>query len=110
GHVTSAYVFRANPQELTVTPVGGDPDYPFYRVRPGARYTVVVDTTPEVRGEWGTPPPFPGRSVLLQERLNPQQWRTIGTQTTNANGETSFSVTAPTSGTQVLRARQRRWT
>ncbi len=110
GRVTNAYLFRANPQELTLTPVGGNPDYPFYRVRPGTRFTVVVDTTPEVAGEWGTPPPIPGRTVLLQKRVNAQQWSTIGTGTTNADGRTSFTVTAPASGTQVLRAREQRWT
>jgi hypothetical protein len=107
---TSAYVFRARPQELTVTPVGRNPDYPFYRVRPGTAYTVVVDTTPEVKGSWGTPPPFPGRTVLLQQQVDQNDWETIGKNVTDAVGRTSFIVTAPMSGTQVLRAREVRWT
>jgi hypothetical protein len=108
--VTPSYLFDAIPQEVTLTPPGGDPDYPFYRVRAGATFTVVADTTPQVAGSWGTPPPIPGRTVLLQERLSPTRWRTIDTGTTDAEGEVSFTVTAPTSGSRVVRARQQRWT
>lgn len=107
---TPAYRFAAKPQELTLTPPGGDPNYPFYRVKADSAFTVVVDTTPEVGGSWGTPPPIPGRTVLLQERVDATQWRTLDTGTTDADGHVSFTATSPSSGTQVLRARQQRWT
>lgn len=110
GYATTSYLFKAHPQEVTLTPVGGSPDFPFYRVRPGSRFTVVADTTPEVGGSWGTPPAFPGRTVYLQRRVTPDEWTTIGTRTTDSTGRTSFSVTAPASGTLVLRAREARWT
>lgn len=110
GTATPSYLFTASPQELTLTPVNGDPDYPFYRVRAGAQFIAVVDTAPTVRATFGTPPPIPGRTVTLQERTAPNRWQTIGTDTTDADGRASFSVTAPSSGTQVLRARQERWT
>jgi len=110
GLATPSYLFTASPQELTLTPVNGDPDYPFYRVRAGAQFTAVVDTAPTVRTTFGTPPPIPGRTVTLQERTAPNRWQTIATDTTDADGQASFTVTAPASGTQVLRARQERWT
>jgi hypothetical protein len=107
---TPSYLFTASPQELTIAPVGGDPDYPFHRVRAGLPYTVVVDTTPPVRGSFGTPPAIPGRTVTLQQRTAPDHWKTLGTGITDALGQASFPVTAPASGTQVLRARQEAWT
>ncbi|NYD43706.1 hypothetical protein [Nocardioides panaciterrulae] len=110
GRATPSYLFTASPQELTLTPLGGDPEYPFYRVPAGTPFTAVVDTTPSVRGTFGTPPPIPGRTVTLQERTAPDRWETIGTGTTDADGRALFTVTAPASGTEVLRARQERWT
>lgn len=110
GRVTNGHRFNANPQELTLTPLKGSPDYPFYRVRAGAEFTVVVDTTPEIRSSFGTPPPIPGRTVRLQERAGASRWRSIATGTTDQAGNAYFTVTAPTSGTRVLRARQDAWT
>lgn len=107
---TSAYLFEAHPQELTVTPVGKDPKYPFYPVRAGASVPVVVDTTPEIKTSFGSPPPIPGRTVLLQERTSGSQWRTLATSTTNTDGNAFFTVTAPASGSRVLRAREERVT
>lgn len=107
---TPSYRFAAKPQELTITPPGGDPNYPFYRVSAGSTFTVAVDTTPAVGGSWGTPPPIPGRTVLLQERASASQWNTIDTGAADSDGNVSFSVTAPQSGSMVLRARQERWT
>jgi hypothetical protein len=110
GAATDSYLFRASPQDLTLAPPLGDPEYPFYRVPAARPFTVVADTTPDLRSSFGTPPPIPGRTVLLQERIDATRWATIGTQTTDLLGHASFTVTAPTSGTQVLRARQERWT
>lgn len=107
---TPSYRFKAKPQELTITPPGGDPNHPFYRVSAGSKFTVAVDTTPAVAGSWGTPPPVPGRTVLLQERASATQWNTIDTGAADSDGNVSFTVTAPQSGSMVLRARQERWT
>lgn len=110
GRVTNAHLFHANQQELTLTPPKASPDYPFYRVRAGADFTVVVDTTPEIRTTFGTPPAIPGRTVRLQERDSATEWRTIATGTTDQEGKALFTVRAPSSGTLVLRARQDAWT
>ena len=110
GQVTNGVRFNPNQQELTLTPVSGGPDYPFYNVRPDAEFTVVVDTTPEIRTTFGTPPPIPGRTIRLQERDGATEWRTIATGTTDQQGFAYFKVDAPSSGTRVLRARQDAWT
>lgn len=110
GLVTSSYLFTARPQELTLTLAGEDPDVPFYSVAPLAPFTVVVDTTPAVRSALGSPPPIPGRTVLLQERADGNRWRTIDEGVTDAAGDATFQVAAPLLGSRVLRARQERWT
>ncbi len=110
GLATPGYVFNASPQELTVTPPGQSAHYPFYSVRARAQYTVDVDTTPPVTGKWRVAPPIPGRTVLLQQRVEGGQWRNLDSAPTDASGNVRFTVTAPASGTQVLRARQERWT
>ena len=107
---TSAYLFQAHPQELTVTPVGKDPKYPFYPVAAGASVPLVVDTTPEIKTSFGSPPPIPGRTVLLQERTSGTQWTTVASDTTDSSGNAHFTVTAPASGARVLRAREERVT
>ncbi len=48
--------------------------------------------------------------MSLQQRVDATRWQTIGTQATDSAGNASFTVTAPTSGELVLRARQERWT
>ena len=110
GRVTNAERFNANPQELTLTPVKGSPDFPFYRVRPRSRINLVADTTPAIKTEFGTPAPIPGRTVKLQERVAPDRWRTLKSGRTDRAGNVYFSVKAPKSGTRVLRARQEKWT
>jgi hypothetical protein len=110
GLATEPYRFTAAPQDLTLAPLLGNPEYPFYQVLPGSTFTVVADTTPQTRSSFGTPPPIPGRTVSLQQRADSSRWTTIGTQTTDSEGHAVFTVTAPTSGELVLRARQERWT
>ena len=110
GLATPPYLFTASPQELTLTPVNGDPDYPFYHVRAGARFTAVVDTTPTVRGTFGTPPAIPGRTVTLQERTSANRWKKVATGITDVDGQAVFTVAAPDSGSRVLRVRQEPWT
>lgn len=110
GLATGSYLFTARPQELTVTLAGEDPDVPFYSVAPLMPFTVLVDTTPAVRSALGSPPPIPGRTVLLQERADGNRWRTIDQGVTDAEGHVSFQVAAPLLGSRVLRARQERWT
>jgi hypothetical protein len=109
GVASSSKLFNARPQEITLTLQGIDADLPFYAVAPLLPFTVVADTTPDVRSALGTPPPIPGRTVLLQERVG-TQWRTIQTGKTDNAGHAYFHVAAPLLGQQVLRARQERWT
>ncbi len=110
GLATSPYLFTARPQELTLTLDGEDADVPFYSVLPLRPFTVLADTTPPVRSALGSPPPIPGRTVLLQERADGNRWRTIDHGVTDAQGHVTFQVAAPVLGARVLRARQQRWT
>ncbi len=110
GVATTSKLFNARPQEITLTLQGVDADVPFYGIAPLLPFTVVADTTPDVRSALGTPPPIPGRTVLLQERVNGNQWRTIQTGKTDSAGHAVFQVGAPLLGGRVLRARQERWT
>jgi hypothetical protein len=110
GVATTPWLFNARPQEITLTLQGADADSPFQAVAPLLPFTVVADTTPAVRSSLGTPPPIPGRTVLLQERVGGNQWRTIQTGTADSAGLVSFQVVAPLLGERVLRARQERWT
>lgn len=109
GRATPSYLFSAPPQEITLALADSWGDSPFSTVAARSSFTVVADTTPDVRPSLGTPPPIPGRTVLLQERTG-TQWRTIDSGTTDEQGEAAFTLTAPASGTRVLRARQERWT
>jgi hypothetical protein len=109
GVTTTSRLFNARPQEITLTLEGADADSPFHPVEPGSPFTVVADTTPAVRPALGTPPPIPGRTVLLQER-DGNRWRTIEKGATDLAGHVSFEVAAPAVGERVLRARQARWT
>ena len=110
GVATTSKLFNARPQEITLTLQGADPESQIQAVAPLLPFTVVADTTPAVRTALGTPPPIPGRTVLLQERVDGTQWRTIQTGKTDSAGHATFVVTAPLLGVRVLRARQERWT
>jgi hypothetical protein len=110
GLATPAFQFNARPQEITLTLQGRNADSPFYEVPPGAPFTVEADTTPAVRSALGVAPPIPGRTVTLQQRVNGNQWQSIATTTTDADGLATFGLTAPSAGQQVLRARQEPWT
>jgi hypothetical protein len=110
GVATTSRLFNARPQEITLTLQGADPGSPFQAVLPLLPFTVVADTTPAVRSALGSPPPIPGRTVLLQERIGGNRWRTIQTGTTDNAGHVVFRVDAPLLGGRVLRARQQRWT
>ncbi len=109
GVTTTAWLFNARPQEITLTLEGADADSPFHAVEPGLPFTVVADATPPVRPVLGTPPPIPGRAVALQERAG-NEWRTIQTGRSDDAGHVFFQVDAPAAGERVLRARQARWT
>lgn len=109
GLATRSYLFNARPQELTLSLAGADARLPFHTVAPLSSFTVVADTTPEVRSALGTPPAIPGRTVVLQERAG-NRWRTIASKVADAQGHATFVVTAPPAGQRVLRARQERWT
>lgn len=109
GVATRSRLFNARPQEITLALRGADADSPFHAVAPLLPFTVVADTTPAVRSALGTPPPIPGRTVLLQERYDGNRWRTIQEGVTDSAGHATFRVTAPVLGDRVLRARQERW-
>ncbi|MDN4161924.1 hypothetical protein [Nocardioides abyssi] len=110
GVTTRGRVFNARPQEITLSLQGRDAASPFHAVAPLLPFTVVADTTPAARSALGTPPPIPGRTVLLQERVDGDRWRTIDRGVTDSAGHATFRVGAPVLGQRVLRARQERWT
>lgn len=110
GVASTSRLFNARPQEITLTLQGAEPDSLVAAVPPLLPFTVVADTTPAVRPALGTPPAFPGRRILLQERVSGNQWQTIQEGVTDSAGHAYFQVVAPAAGARVLRARQERWT
>jgi hypothetical protein len=110
GKATRSYLFYARPQEAVLRAQGSRSETPFHTIPAGSPYTVVVDTTPQVRNGVGAPPAIPGRTVSLQERVNGNEWQTLQQGTTDKRGNATFTLPAPPSGQQVLRVRQERWT
>ena len=81
------------------------------RVGVGQNFTIRVDTTPILPRRPDLPPPvFPGRGLTLQQRVNGDSWKTLGTTVTDASGNGQFDVTAPNSSPAVYRVRQEDWT
>jgi hypothetical protein len=80
------------------------------RVNVGDNFTIRVDTTPTLPRRPDLPPPvFPGRDLTLQQRVNGDSWKTLGTTATDASGNGQFNVTAPNSSPAVYRVRQEDW-
>lgn len=92
------------------------------QVSAGQNFKILVDTTPTPQDLPHNPdlppPPFPGRTLTLQQRVIGQpddpatwKWQTVGTPTqTDASGNGQFTVTAPNATPAVYRVRQEDWT
>ena len=79
-------------------------------VAPGAPLTLTVDTTVG-SGSFAAAPPLAGRGLTLQQRVGGFRWATIATGATDAQGNGSFTIAAPTAvGEAVYRVRQEDWT
>ncbi len=104
-HATPRTTFRAKSQEVIL--VAGNNN----RVVAGRPFDVVVDTAPSQKGRADLPPPpIPGRRVILQQRGNGDQWKTLADTTTNSNGIATFSgIQVGDPGTVVYRAVEDDW-
>lgn len=106
GMATKPYLFYAKPQAVTLSVNGEDQTNQFVTVLPLAPFTVEVDSAADLYPDRKLePPPFPGRVINLQQRVNGSQWETIDTAKADSGGFASFTLTGALSGEQVLRAR-----
>ena len=112
GAATPAWTFNARSQDVVLRTVAdGVQDG---RVRPGAPFSILVDTTPRLYRRPDLPSPaFPGRVLTLQQRVDGGQWQTLATTSTDQAGQGSFELTADeqdAGSTLVYRVRQETWT
>jgi hypothetical protein len=100
GLVTPDVVFDARSQDLVLWTEG--------TVAAGRPFSVKVDTTPSLDGRPDTPAPaFPGRTLTLQRRIDPTTWQSMGTTTTDGNGNARFDgVVVDRAGPVALRVVQ----
>jgi len=102
---TPAHTFKARSQELELT-AGGD-----NQVVAGKSFTITVDTSAGNTGPAQLPPLIiPGRRVVLQQRVNGDQWKVLGETVIDASGLAKFKRVETASGVVVYRAVQMDWT
>ncbi len=78
-------------------------------VRPGAPLTFTIDTTVG-SGSFAAAPPLAGRVLTLQQRVDGFRWSTLTTSSTDADGNGTITVAAPSAaGNAVYRVRQEDW-
>ncbi|MFC6288193.1 hypothetical protein ACFP3Q_14045 [Nocardioides sp. GCM10027113] len=112
GSVTPAWTFKAKSQDLTVKAVSGVSGLRANQVLAGRRFTVRVDTTPDLfrRPDVDGLKPIPGRKLTLQRRVDGDTWTTLQTTTVDDRGNGRFGVTVADPGTVVYRVRMEDWT
>lgn len=103
-------LFVAKSQDLTIR-VTGDPESRTNepgKVGVGEQFGITVDTTPEnlfrspdTKGA----PVFQGRELTLQERVDGDTWKTLGSTTVGSSGLGSFSGLTESAGVVVYRVR-----
>ncbi|MCM0622838.1 hypothetical protein, partial [Nocardioides bruguierae] len=99
---TPGVLMQARWQEILLEVDGGSD-----RVATGSTFTVVADTAPDI---FQGPPPIPGRTVVLQQRVRGDEWRTVARDLVGSAGLARFQVTAPSRArTVAYRAVQRDW-
>ena len=108
---TPARTLNARSQELVLRTETDTPGLDAGQVLAGEPFRIEVDTTPTLPGRPDLPgPAFPGRTLTLQNRVQGDQWHTLGTTTADQQGRGSFEVTVDEPGTVVYRVRQEKWT
>lgn len=106
GRTSKVIRFQPRQQEVSLS-LNGGPEQKAGTVARGQDFRIDVNTTPTGRGDLGRPPPaFPGRTLDLQERVNEDQWQTIASTTSDANGQARFHLRARESGSAAYRVRQ----
>lgn len=95
GRVTTPpLIFDARSQDLVLRAVTALPGLDDDQVVPGLPFTILVDTTPELRPHSRLPAPaFPGRTLTLQQRVEGDRWLTLRETTTNGQGGGAFAMT-----------------
>ncbi|WP_323793804.1 hypothetical protein [Nocardioides sp.] len=105
GTTSPAVMLEPRQQEVVLT-LNGGAEQAGGTVVSGEAFTLGVNTTPTGRGNLGRPaPPFPGRTIDLQQRVRTDQWETIDTTSSDADGAASFTVTAGDPGDLAYRVR-----
>ena len=105
GATSSAVMLEPRQQEVVLS-LNGGADQAGGTVVSGRAFTLGVNTTPTGRGNLGRPAPaFPGRRIDLQQRVRTNQWETIDTTSSAADGTASFTVTAGEPGDLAYRVR-----
>ena len=103
GAVTPSRPVTARSQDLGLTVVPDNPQV-------GENFAIEVDTTPTFMWRGDLPgPAFQGRTLTLQQRVGGNGWKTLGTTTTDAQGQGRFQETAAAPGIVVYRVRQEDW-
>ena len=102
---TPQWTFNAKSQDLVLRAVSDVPGLDDNQVVAGLPFSILVDTTPKLRGRPDLPPPaFPGRTLTLQQRVDGNQWLTVDTTTTDQDGQGAFQVTAVEQSEALARA------
>ncbi len=105
GTTSQAVMLEPRQQEVVLS-LNGGAEQAGGTVVSGKPFTLGVNTTPTGRGNLGRPAPaFPGRVIDLQQRVDTDQWQTVDTTTSAADGSASFTVTATEPGDLAYRVR-----
>lgn len=103
GATTPAVFLEPRQQEVALSVGGGAPLEPAVAVV-GTPLTIDVDTTPVGRGNLGRPAPaFPGRPLLLQQRVRVDQWEDRATTVAGTDGSASFLLDLTEPGAHAFR-------
>jgi hypothetical protein len=100
GLATPHVTFDAHSQDLTVEPTGTP--------RAGVPFELLVDTTPTLARRPDTIglKPIVGRTLTLQKRISPTNWKQLDTTLVGPLGLGTFTVTEPVGGVHVYRVVQ----
>lgn len=103
GSASPAVLLQPRQQEVVLSLNGGAEQAPGSVVT-GEVFTIDVDTTPSGRGIMGLPaPPFQGRLITLQQRVDVDRWATVDTTVTAGDGSARFLRTALEPGPRAFR-------
>lgn len=105
GTTSQAVMLEPRQQEVVLS-LNGGAEQAAGTVVSGEEFTINVNTTPTGRGNLGRPaPPFPGRTIDLQQRVLTNQWKTVDTTSSASDGTATFITTVSEPGDVAYRVR-----